>query len=677
MHGTHAGTRLEGLSVAGSGRWIRILNALAAVLGVAFVVAMFAGLYLFELSRDLPDLESAPGALQAARTSVVYAADGTVLTEWHGEQDRKVVGIADVPKVLQDAVVAAEDERFFEHDGVDTGAVLSALRGTGGTGASSITLQLVRLIFDDGHAGGFTSKVRQALMAYQLEAKTSKQSVLEGYLNMVYFGNGRYGVESASRGYFGKSASALTLAESALLAGAIRSPSRYAPTVDASAAKRRRDDVLTRMRDLGLVTSEQEVEARATPVKLDGAKAEASKVAPYFVEYVKQQLIESMGSKAVFTGGLRVYTSIEPAAQRAAEDAVASVLPAVTDPECALVALDPRDGRVLAMVGGRDFGVAQYNLASQGRRQPGSAFKPFVLVAALESGVSPDRAFDTSPYTVRVKDGYWRVENYENGFTTGRLTLRAATDWSVNAVYARLIMEVGPEKVVDAAKRMGITSPLEPNPAIALGGLSKGVSPLEMASAFGTLAAGGMHAPPVAILKVTDDRGAVLFESKATPKREVSQAVAAQASGMLRDVVERGTGTNARIGRAVAGKTGTTQSYRDAWFVGYTGDMVAAVWVGYRQAQVDMLDVYGIKVTGGSFPATIWGRFAGTALPLLAVPSRPATAAATADGGTPASDLVRVRICPDTFLLVNPRCPSVFEVDLEPSLVPAQTCTKH
>ena len=670
-------TRLERLSVAGSGRWIRILRVLAGALGVAFVAVLLAGLYLFRLSRDLPDLESAPGAIQAARTSLVYAADGTVLTEWHGEQDRKVVDISAVPKVLQDAVVAAEDERFFEHDGVDADAVVGALRGTSGQGASSITLQLVRMLFDDGRSGGVTRKVRQALMAYQLEAKTSKQRVLEGYLNMVYFGNGRYGVESAARGYFGKPASGLTLAESALLAGAIRSPSRYAPTVDPAAAKKRRDEVLGRMRDLGRITSEQEVEARATPVKLDGAKAEASKVAPYFVEYVKQELIAKMGSKAVFTGGLRVYTTLEPSAQRAAEEAVASVLPAASDPECAVVALDPRDGRLLAMVGGRDFAASQYNLAAQGRRQPGSAFKPFVLVAALENGVSPDRTFDTSPYTVRVKDGYWRVENYENGFTTGRLTLRAATDWSVNAVYARLIMEVGPDKVVDAAKRMGITSPLEPNPAIALGGLSKGVSPLEMASAYGTLASGGMYAPPVAVLKVTDDRGAVLLASDAKPKRAVAQAVAAQASGMLQDVVERGTGTNARIGRAIAGKTGTTQSYRDAWFVGYTGDMVAAVWVGYRTAQVDMVNVHGIKVTGGSFPATIWGKFATAALPLLAAPPRPAAGGAPADDATPASDLKRVRICRDTFLLANPRCPDVFEVDLEPSLVPAQTCAKH
>jgi penicillin-binding protein 1A len=660
--------------VAGSGRWIRILKTIAGVLTGVFVLMLVAGFYLFDLSRTLPDLGSAPGALAAARTSVVYAADGSVLTEWHGEQDRKVIGIDGVPKVMQDAVVAAEDERFFSHDGVDTGAVLAALRGSGS--ASTITLQLVRMLFDDG-GGGLTKKVRQALMAYQLEAKTSKLKVLEAYLNMVYFGNGRYGVESAARGYFGKAAADLTLPEAALLAGAIRSPSRYAPTLDPAAARTRRNQVLTRMRDLGLITSEAEVAAAATPVTLTGTPPDAGKVAPYFVEYVKQLLIEKLGAKAVFTGGLRVRTTLEPVAQRAAEDAVAGVLNVAGDPEAAVVGIDPRDGRILAMVGGRDFAKSQYNLAAQGRRQPGSAFKPFVLVAALESGVSPDRKFDTSPYTVSVKDGLWRVENYENGFTQGALTLRAATDWSVNAVYARLIMEVGPEKVVAVAKRMGITSPLEPNPAIALGGLSKGVSPLEMASAFGTLANGGMQVPPVAVLEVTDDRGKVVFKPNTQPKRAVDQGVAAQASGMLRDVVERGTGVNARIGRAVSGKTGTTQSYRDAWFVGYTGEFSAAVWVGYREAQVDMTNVHGIKVTGGSFPATIWNRFASVALPALAASGARPAAGTTDPGPQSAEGLQQVRICSATFLLANPRCPDVFEVDLEPSLVPTQICTKH
>jgi penicillin-binding protein 1A len=250
--------------VARSARWIRILGALAGALAGVVVLMLGASLYLFMLSRSLPELDSAPGALAAARTTVVYAADGSVLTEWHGEQDRKVVGIEAVPKVMQNAVVAAEDQNFFKHDGVDTDAAIAALRGNGS--GSTITLQLVKMLFSEG-GGGFTQKIRQALMAYQLDAKTSKDRVLEAYLNMVYFGNGRYGVESAARGYFGKAATELTLPEAALLAGAIRSPSRYAPTVDPAAARTRRDTVLTRMRDLGFITSKEEVAAAARPMR--------------------------------------------------------------------------------------------------------------------------------------------------------------------------------------------------------------------------------------------------------------------------------------------------------------------------------------------------------------------------------------------------------------------------
>ena len=657
-------------------RWVRVLRILAGTLAVLFAATMAIGLYLLDLSRSLPDLESAPGALKAARTSIVYASDGSVLAEWHGEQDRKVVSLDAIPESMRDAILAAEDPRFYEHDGVDTQAVLGALRGDTGSGeGSTITLQLVRLLFADGRSSGLTQKVRQALMAYQLEAKTSKDRVLESYLNMVYFGNGRYGVESAARGYFGKPAGGLTLAESALLAAVVRSPSRFAPTSDLSTARVRRDAVLERMRDLGMIGSEQEVAARKTPVTLKPPDTAAAAAAPYFVEHVKQQLIDKLGAPAVFTGGLRVHTTLDPRLQRQAEEAVAAILPLPGDPEAAVVSIDPRDGRILALVGGRDFATAQYNLATQARRQPGSAFKPFVLVAALERGVSPDRGFDTSAYTVKVKDGYWRVENYENGFTTGRLTLRAATDWSVNAVFARLIMEIGPESVVDVARRMGITSPLEPNPAIALGGLSKGVSPLEMASAYGTLATGGLRVEPVAVLKVTDDHGKVLFAAKQEPKRVVKQEVAALASGMLHDVVERGTGMGARFGPWAAGKTGTTQSYRDAWFVGYTADLSTAVWIGYRKAQVEMLDVHGIRVTGGSFPASIWARYmtgATSAGPAVVQPAQ-----GSVPGGVPDQATVSVRICRQSFLLANPRCKDVYQVELESSLVPRQTCTLH
>lgn len=659
-------------------KWlIDTLRVVAVVLATLVVLSLAAGLYLYSLSQTLPDIASAPENLKAPRTSIVYASDGSVLAEWHGEQDRKIVRLDAVPKAVRDAIIAAEDPRFYQHTGVDTGAILRALRGQ--AAGSTITQQLVRLMMTPQDRS-FTGKVRQALMAYEVEGRTPKDRVLEAYLNMAYFGQGRYGVESAARGYFGKPVSSLTLSEAAMLAGLIRSPARFAPASYPAAAKARRNDVLSQMRDLQTITSEQEVAARAEPIAVMPVK-DTAKVAPYFVEYVKQDLIERLGATRVFTGGLRVHTTLDPAVQAHAETAVRTTLGATSDPEVALVCIDPHTGGIVAMIGGRDFASGQYNLATQGRRQPGSAFKPFVLVTALERGVSPDRRFATAPYSVPVKDGVWRVTNFEDEFPAAVISLRAATDYSVNAVYARLVMEVGAGKVVETAHRMGITSALDANPAIALGGLARGVSPLEMASAYGTLATGGVRREPTAIAKVTDDRGSVLYEAGTTGERVLNQNVAAQASGMLHEVVEKGTGVNARIGVWAAGKTGTTQNYRDAWFVGYTPDLVASVWVGFREAQVSMTSVHGVKVAGGTFPATIWARLMG---PIGGRrPARPDAGGVSSDvptGSATASGTAaqqRVRICASSFLLANPRCPKVFEVDLPPELVPKAVCNVH
>ena len=665
-----------------TGRRVTVI-VLRSVAGVLFAVALLAfaaSAGLMALAKTLPDLKSGARGLGAPRTSIVYAADSSVIAEWHGDQDRKVVPLTSVPKSVRDAVVAAEDPGFYAHDGVASGAIAKALgiRNSTAGGHSTITQQLIKMLMAQ-QKRTFIQKVRETLMAYLLENKTPKDQTLEAYLNLVYFGDGRYGVESAARGYFAKPASELTLSEAALLAGIIDLPTKAAPTNDLKLATTRRDAVLIRMRDLAMITSDAEVAARKTPVVLNKtAAADIARTAPYFVEYVKQDLIARLGSQAVYTGGLRVYTTLRPAVQRQAEAAVASVLTAPTDPEAAVVSVIPATGEIAAMIGGRDFKTGQFNLAAQGRRQPGSAFKPFVLVAALEKGVSPDRQFETSPLTVKVKDGTWNVTNYENEFTTGQLTLRAATDWSVNAVFARLVLEVGPAPVVDAAKRMGITTGLNADPAIALGGLTNGVSPLEMASAYGTLASGGMRVAPTAIRKVTDSSGHVLLQPTTTPKRAIDQGVAAQVSGMLHDVVERGTGVNARFGGWAAGKTGTTQSYRDAWFVGYSGELCTAVWVGYRQAQIDMTNVRGTKVAGGTFPATIWGRYTAAALPVLGSSGtgEPVQAAANATSGN-GDGTVHARICRSTFLLANPRCPDVVDVDLEPQLVPKSVCTKH
>ncbi|TDB37005.1 MAG: penicillin-binding protein [Actinobacteria bacterium] len=661
-------------------RLARVLNIVAGLLAGLCLIFLGIGAYLYYLSATLPDLGVDQSSFKPAQTSVVYAADGSVLAEWHGEQDRTVVAFEKIPDSMRDAVVAIEDERFYTHTGVDTEAIVRALKvnaesGEYKQGGSTITQQLVKLLFTDGERT-LTRKVREALMAYQLETKADKQELLETYLNLVYFGEGSYGVESAAHRYFGKPSTDLTLDESALLAGIIQSPSRYSPSNDLEASTERRNVVLGKMLELGYITPAEEQAARSVEVTL-APPTEVPEVAPYFVEYVKQDLIDRVGSEMVFQGGLRVQTSLVPAAQRAAEEAARAILPADGDPAVSLVCLDHSTGEVIAMVGGRDFKTDKFNLAVQGRRQPGSAFKPFVLVTALARGVRPADVFSAAPYTVKVTDGVWNVQNYENSVTSGSMTLSAATNWSVNAVYARLIMKVGAENVVKTATAMGITTPLEPNPAIALGGLTTGVSPLEMASAYGTIAAGGVHREPSGIVRVTNGQGETVYQPDRAEIRAIDAGVAKTASLMLHDVVETGTGQAARIGTWAAGKTGTTQAYRDAWFVGYSGSLCTAVWVGHPEGQVSMTNVHGIKVTGGSFPAKIWQRFMQKALV-----SRGAASATTTSAGAPAGDgqpatQVRVTICTDSLLLANFRCPNTIEIYLAPELAARPICTEH
>lgn len=648
-----------------------ILMVLVGVVAVAILLFAGAAVYLLDISRTLPDLSVGEDNIRTARTSVVYAADGSVLAEWHGEEDRTIVPFDDMPPSLRNAVVAIEDRRFYEHNGVDMEAIGRALSVNAAArgveqGGSTITQQVVKVLYTDGKRS-LSRKVKEALLAFQLEARADKNRVLELYLNTIYFGDGAYGVESASRHYFGKSASELSLAESATLAGVIRSPSRFAPTSAPKEALSRRNLVIREMLAQGYVTPAQARQARALPLGIAVSK-ESGQVAPFFVEYVKQELITRLGADKVYRGGLRVHTSLEPALQALAEKS-ADQLSSKNDPEVALVAVRHTTGEVLALVGGRDYSANQFNLAVQARRQPGSAFKPFVLVTALEQGVRPEQVFIAAPYSVRVTDGIWKVQNYENRITQGSLTLRAATNWSVNAVYARLIMKVGPEKVVETARKMGITTPIEPNPAIALGGLRTGVSPLEMASAYGTLANGGLRVKPTGIVRVTNDEGFVIYSPKPDSQRVISRATAVQASLMLHDVVEQGTGSAAKIGTWAAGKTGTTQSYRDAWFVGWAGDVSTAVWVGHRAGQVPMTKVHGAPVTGGSFPARIWRQF------MLGATKARSAAVTPTETGTKGEMLVLV--CEDSMMLANKRCPQTIEIYLAPSLVPEKTCKVH
>lgn len=621
------------------------------IFGILVLLAggITAGVVYATMAKQLPD-PSTQSARGRDQSSIVYDAKGRVIAKIYAEQDRTDKQLNQIPATLRNAVIATEDRRFYQHKGVDPLGILRAVltditRGEKAQGGSTITQQYVKQAFVTPEKT-LKRKVMEAMLANKLERKYTKDEILQLYLNTIYFGHGAYGVESAAQAYFGKPVEKLDLAQSATLAGIIKAPSHYSPYIDPVAAKRRRDTVLGLMRQQGFIDEAAFAGAVASPVKTAGLKSKA-KVAPYFLEYVREQLIKKFGSDAVYRGGLRVTTTLDLPMQRAAERAVADELNRKGDPSAALVAIEPGTGAIKAMVGGRDFNTQQFNVATQGKRQPGSSFKPFVLAAALADGVSPEQTFESGPRKFPVGDQTWSVTGASGG-RTGPMRLREATEKSVNSVFAQLIMDVGPEKVVELGEKLGLHKGIEPVPAIALGGLETGVSPLEMANAYATLAAQGKRATPYSITKVTDAKGAVLLATKPKRTEALDADVAYLTTNMLTGVISKGTGKAAAIDRPVAGKTGTTQEYRDAWFVGYTPQLATAVWVGYPDAQREMTSVHGIKVTGGSFPAQIFSAFMRSALK-----GRPKV------DFTRTSGIVSSKICLDSGVKPTPFCPRV------------------
>lgn len=597
-----------------------------------------------------------PALPREAQTSRIFAADGTLITVLRAEENRDVVVFADLPRTLIDAVVAIEDERFWTHHGVDPRGILRAVganASAGGIsqGGSTITQQYVKnALLDPSQT--VNRKVREALLAWRLEQTYSKETILERYLNTIYFGHGAYGAQTAAAEYFGKPVKELDLAESALLAGLIQAPSALNPFDDPEAAVERRDLVLGRMLDIGSIDSATHDSAVAAPVRLTKEYDSSDRYeAAHFVEEVKQFILEDprfgatpeLRRALLFTGGLRITTTINLKLQAEAEKAVAGVLTEPeTNPSGAVVALDPTTGEVRAMVGGRDyFGpskTAKYNLAVGDGRQAGSTFKPLVLAAAIEGGIPLGRTY-RAPGQVEIPlsggQAPWKVANYD-GRNAGTVDLIEATTWSYNTAYAQLMRDVGPGKAVDMATRLGIRSPLLPVPAAVLG--TESVTVLEMASAYGTLANRGVHIDPVLITRIVGPDGGLIYESQPLNAPVLEPAVADQVTYALRQVVERGTGTAARLGRPVAGKTGTAEDYGDAWFVGYTPQLVTAVWVGFVGGQIPMVPPRTpFRVAGGSWPTEIWHDFMAVATEGLPVErfTEPERSALSARSGGP------------------------------------------
>lgn len=586
-----------------------IVIQIFALVGIAALVSMKA-----------PDITLKNIADHSSQTSIFYAADGTEIARFVGDEERVPVAISKIPQTVTDATVAIEDKRFYEHGGVDIISIMRALKrnteeGVIKQGGSTITQQLVKMLYTDGERT-LARKLREAVLATRVEMSYPKNEVLESYLNMAYYGQGAYGIESAARTYFNTTVENLTLEQSAMLAGLVRSPGAYDAFDDPAPVKARRDMVLEAMYQQGKISQSQY--KTAVSHELGVVRSEGKKdvvTYPYFVDYARRQVIAQIGEEAFNRGGFKVYTTLDPALQQQA-DATAQTFSKSNEPEVSIVSVRKNTGEVLAMVGGRDWSHNQFNLAVQGKRQPGSAFKPFTLMTALEKGVSLQATYDSSPYETKVKDEMWHVSNYDDGPGSGRMSVEAATIWSVNTVYARLVMQVGPQNVASLAKKFGFSSQIDGDPAICLGGLKYGVSPLEMAGAYAAIANDGKFVAPTPLVRIVDRHDKVVYTAKAHPQRVVSAKTARTTAGVLHEVVEIGTGASSKIGCYSAGKTGTTQSYRDAWFCGWANGVSTAVWMGYPQAQVEMKNVRGKSVTGGSYPAQLWSRYMSAAIAL-------------------------------------------------------------
>jgi 1A family penicillin-binding protein len=587
---------------------------LGVIFGFLLVVVLAVGVVGYAVAsswlKDLPDYQK-PGAFDTSQPTKILSADGTLLAKLYLE-NRETISIDDMSQHVLDAIVAVEDERFYQHKGVDPiGIARSVFKTATGSrqGASTLTQQYIRqtILLDEANEITLKRKFREAYLALELEKRYSKRDILAMYLNTVYFGEGAYGIEIASQTYFAKHASELSIAEAAMLAGIPQRPSKLSPYDFPEDALARRNHVLERMYANDYITKAEYDEAVESKIKLKKAESPNDGIyaAPYFVAQVKKELQQKFSTGTVFGGGLTVRTTLDDKMQKYAEKAVHNAI-GKKGPEGALVSIDPSNGYVKAVVGGRSYKKKKFNMATQAHRQAGSSFKTFTLVTAIDEGMSPSYLVDSaSPAVIASKPKPWVVNNSE-GSGRGLMTLRAATAGSVNTVFARVAHEIGPKKIVKTAKAMGIQTKLKAYDSIALG--AQNVTVLEMASAYATLANGGTYYEPTFITEVEDRTGETIYEWKKDGERAISKSVAWATTQVLMGVVSGGTGTRARIsGWQVAGKTGTSQKNRDVWFCGYTPTLATAVWVGWPTEKTIVIN--GSRAFGGTVCAPIWRNF--------------------------------------------------------------------
>lgn len=671
--------------------WQRLLIYLLLLLLLGIVVGgTYLIVLLVQVSRMLPSSEQIVNLKPYEGTRIV-SQDGVVLATLTNER-RELAKLSEFPKALIDAVVAVEDAQFFQHRGISPRAVFRAVwvnlrEGRYAQGGSTITMQLARNAFLT-QKKTFHRKLQEALLALQMEQYLTKEQILETYLNEVYFGSGAYGAKTAARVYFNKPLNQLSLAECALLAGVIRRPSVYSPHQNPELALSRRNVVLERMRALGFIDAEQYERARSEPLRVVPLRRQGIQYkAPYFVFHVLKQLIEDYGEEQIYQAGLTVETTLnwqmQQAAERALREGVARYGRGAAT-QGALIAIDPQTGYIRAMVGGVDFSKSQYNATTQGRRQPGSAFKPIVYCAAIDKGIlTPDSRIVDAPVSYPSYPRPYRPKNADGRYR-GAVTVRQAIAYSINIPAVKTIAMVGPRTVVEYARKLGIESPLEPNLSLALG--SSAVRPIEMAVAYGVFATGGNRCEPIAIVRVRDSEGNIIQENAPNITYGViSQNTARTMDELLQTPVRMPGGTAYRVLRdfpEARGKTGTTDEGRDAWFVGYTPELVTAVWVARevvdpQRGQKVYLPMP--RVFGGTVCAPIWKDFMSQAVSLQKQWLRQRAPEEVPRRTQPPEsvDTVTLNLCDDTGMLATSACPRTHRFTFRRGEEPRQPCTLH
>ncbi|MBD2871612.1 transglycosylase domain-containing protein [Paenibacillus arenilitoris] len=633
-------------------KWLKLAAAAFAV-----VVLVLAGTLIYLRTQSLP-------AASISQTSQMLDLHGNVIDTFHAGENRRSVPLSSISHYVVDATLAIEDRRFYEHRGFDMKGMARAVMVnvqsmSARQGASTLTQQLARNLYLT-HERTWQRKLKEAMYTVQLEMNYSKDEILGMYLNQIYYGHGSYGIEAAAMMYFGKHASELTLAESAMLAGIPKGPKYYSPYLNMKAAKDRQLTILQAMLEGGSITAEQADAAYAEMLDFRPLGAgQQEGFAPYFRDYIRYVAVDKLGinEQLLNEGGITIHTTLDPAMQAVAEEVIAKGVPESSEQQAALVAIDPRSGYIKAMVGGRDYKKNQYNRVFASTRQPGSSFKAFLYLTALRSGyMTPVTRFKSEPTVFTYDEGRKTYEpsNYGDKYANDYIDMRKALASSDNIYAVNTIMTVGADAVIDTARKLGIDSPLQPVPSLALG--ASPVSPFEMASAFGTFAAGGVRVEPIAITRIEDRKGQVLYEASREAEQVISPAEAYVMTSLMQSVFEEG-GTAHRVSsaikRPVAGKTGTTPS--DAWLVGYTPELATAVWVGYdKDRKLTVAEAYRA--------APIFARFTEKALATVPPKMFPVPQGVVTVDVDPASGRLAAATCPD-------RRPETFLIGTEPKEV--------